>query len=434
MVIAIGAIAGLTSVLVTQLIAQPRILMAMARDDLLPNNVFGVLHPAFRTPYRASMLTGVVVALGAAFVPLEVLVDLVSIGTLMAFALVCVGVLFLRYATPDYDVEGYGLPPGVTYESYLAGAGLAVTSTKMKKRRLKRRKQTEDVNTGDSNTNESSNSINALGNGDTIELATVRPASASTSTSTSATSAVARRIVSKSGEDEDMYADLHGITSTSAVSSLERGLGAHGPRPIKHDNPFRDDDDDDKEAGDVNGGDDEGVEYVNDDDEGDEVVTGEYQGEEDLADVPLGDSEGIIGQGIPGTRRPPLKRKFRVPCVPFVPILGALFCLVLMLSLPWENWIRLFVWWALGVIVYLAYGRRNAARMREQRQGQAEEEEGGRSSGSTTMEGGQDVASVGVSRGGGGNDRDVGSTSEHMHVNRMRNDVHDNGVANEGRR
>lgn len=61
-------------------------------------------------------------------------------------------------------------------------------------------------------------------------------------------------------------------------------------------------------------------------------------------------------------------RKFRVPCVPLIPIAGASFCFLLMISLPWENWLRLVVWWAVGIVVYLLYSRPNAKRLRMIRQ------------------------------------------------------------------
>lgn len=78
-IIALGALAGLSSVLLVQLVAQPRILLSMARDDLLPP-LFRAVHPEYRTPHRSSILIGSLVAIAAGLVPLEVLVDLVSIG------------------------------------------------------------------------------------------------------------------------------------------------------------------------------------------------------------------------------------------------------------------------------------------------------------------------------------------------------------------
>ena len=97
----VGAIAGMTSVLLVTMLSQPRILLAMARDGLLPERFFGAVHPHYKTPWKGTVLTGVVVAAFAAFLPLDVLADLVSIGTLMAFVIVCAAVLILRKTNPD---------------------------------------------------------------------------------------------------------------------------------------------------------------------------------------------------------------------------------------------------------------------------------------------------------------------------------------------
>ena len=95
-VIAIGAIAGMTSVLMVFMLSQPRIMLAMARDGLLPARFFGAVHPTFRTPWKSTILTGAVVALLGAVIPLRVLTELVNIGTLLAFVMVCVAVLIMR--------------------------------------------------------------------------------------------------------------------------------------------------------------------------------------------------------------------------------------------------------------------------------------------------------------------------------------------------
>ena len=99
-VISAGALAGLTSVLIVFQLGQPRILMAMARDGLLPN-FFSRIHPRFRTPYVTTILTGIVVGGVALFVDIGSLADLTNIGTLFAFALVCSGVIVLRRKDPD---------------------------------------------------------------------------------------------------------------------------------------------------------------------------------------------------------------------------------------------------------------------------------------------------------------------------------------------
>ncbi len=99
-IIAIGAIVGMTSVLIVNILAQPRILMAMSRDGLLPE-FFAAVHPRTGTPYKGTIVTGAFVAFVSAFFPLSILVELVSIGTLSAFFVVCVAVLVLRRTAPD---------------------------------------------------------------------------------------------------------------------------------------------------------------------------------------------------------------------------------------------------------------------------------------------------------------------------------------------
>ncbi|MCX6900064.1 MAG: amino acid permease [Verrucomicrobia bacterium] len=98
-VIKIGAIAGLSSVILVMMLGQPRIFYCMSKDGLLPP-MFSVVHPRFRTPWLAQILTGVVAMLFAGFFPIDILGELVSIGTLLAFAIVCAGVLVLRFTDP----------------------------------------------------------------------------------------------------------------------------------------------------------------------------------------------------------------------------------------------------------------------------------------------------------------------------------------------
>ena len=101
--ISLGALTGITSVLLVMLLSQPRILLAMARDKLVPPGFFGAIHPVFRTPYKSSILVGVVVAIVAALVPLRILAELVNIGTLLAFVIVCAAVLVMRKTNPNAE-------------------------------------------------------------------------------------------------------------------------------------------------------------------------------------------------------------------------------------------------------------------------------------------------------------------------------------------
>lgn len=102
-VISIGALAGMTSVMLATFLGQARIFLAMARDGLLPERVFGAVHPRYRTPHVSTMLTGGVTAVVAAFVPPVVLENLICIGTLMAFAVVCAAVMVLRASRPEVE-------------------------------------------------------------------------------------------------------------------------------------------------------------------------------------------------------------------------------------------------------------------------------------------------------------------------------------------
>ncbi|HVZ20869.1 MAG TPA: amino acid permease [Vicinamibacterales bacterium] len=102
MLVELGAIAGLSSVMVVMMMAQPRIFYSMAHDGLLPAFARKI-HPRFRTPHITSSITGIVVAIAAGFTPIGALGELVSIGTLLAFVIVSVGVVFLRYQRPELE-------------------------------------------------------------------------------------------------------------------------------------------------------------------------------------------------------------------------------------------------------------------------------------------------------------------------------------------
>lgn len=99
-IVALGAIAGLASVVLVMLLGQPRIFYSMARDGLLPA-VFGKVHPKFQTPYVSTIVTGTVAGVIAGLFPIQILGELVSIGTLLAFVIVSAGILVLRYRSPN---------------------------------------------------------------------------------------------------------------------------------------------------------------------------------------------------------------------------------------------------------------------------------------------------------------------------------------------
>ena len=101
-VISLGAVAGLTSVLLVLLLGQSRIFFAVSRDGLLPA-AFSKIHPRFRTPYIPTILTGLAVGLAAAFLPIQEIAELANIGTLFAFVLVCFGVWILRHIEPELN-------------------------------------------------------------------------------------------------------------------------------------------------------------------------------------------------------------------------------------------------------------------------------------------------------------------------------------------
>lgn len=100
--ISVGAVAGLTSVLLVLLMSQARIFWAIARDGLLSERIFAAIHPRFGTPYISTIIVGACVALTASCFPIEEIAKLVNIGTLLAFCLVCAAVIILRIKDPHH--------------------------------------------------------------------------------------------------------------------------------------------------------------------------------------------------------------------------------------------------------------------------------------------------------------------------------------------
>jgi APA family basic amino acid/polyamine antiporter len=129
-VITIGVLAGTTSVALASLLGQSRIFYVMARDKMLPAAIAHI-HPRFKTPVYTTMFTGVAVALLTLIVPLNELLNLVNIGTLIAFSVVCAGVLYLRHRKPDlprtFRVPFVPLFPilGIVFSLFLAVFGLS---------------------------------------------------------------------------------------------------------------------------------------------------------------------------------------------------------------------------------------------------------------------------------------------------------------------
>jgi APA family basic amino acid/polyamine antiporter len=118
--VGLGAIIGITSVLYMLLLAQPRVLFAMARDGLLPPTV-AALHPRYQTPHRMTLLCGGGVALVGSLTPIDKLAFLCNIGTLFAFFLVCLGMLVLRVTHPTLP-RPFRCPGG----KLVSGAGALV--------------------------------------------------------------------------------------------------------------------------------------------------------------------------------------------------------------------------------------------------------------------------------------------------------------------
>lgn len=101
-IVKIAAIAGLSSVILVMLLGQPRIFYSMSKDGLLPP-VFSKVHPKFKTPYISTIITGSVAMIIAGILPISILGELVSIGTLLAFIIVCISIIVLRKSKPDIE-------------------------------------------------------------------------------------------------------------------------------------------------------------------------------------------------------------------------------------------------------------------------------------------------------------------------------------------
>ncbi|CCH56482.1 amino acid permease-associated region [Fibrisoma limi BUZ 3] len=102
-IITIAAIAGLTSVMLVMMLGQTRIFLGMAKDGLLPRNLFASIHPTFKTPWKSTILVGLIVATVAALTPIDKVSELCSSGTLLAFAMICGAVWLLRVREPQLE-------------------------------------------------------------------------------------------------------------------------------------------------------------------------------------------------------------------------------------------------------------------------------------------------------------------------------------------
>ncbi|HEY0794217.1 MAG TPA: amino acid permease [Acidisarcina sp.] len=101
-IITVGALAGLTSVMLVMLLGQSRVLYAMATDGLLPRSFFGAIHPKFRTPWKATILAGLLAAIVGSVTPIGIIGSMVNIGTLLAFVIVCIAIMVLRRTNPAH--------------------------------------------------------------------------------------------------------------------------------------------------------------------------------------------------------------------------------------------------------------------------------------------------------------------------------------------
>lgn len=102
-IIVIAATAGLTSVMLVMMLGQTRIFLGMAKDGLLPKKLFGHVHPKYKTPARSTLLVGLIISVVAAVTPINSVSEMCSMGTLLAFAMICLAVLVLRYKEPNLE-------------------------------------------------------------------------------------------------------------------------------------------------------------------------------------------------------------------------------------------------------------------------------------------------------------------------------------------
>jgi APA family basic amino acid/polyamine antiporter len=107
-IVKIGALAGLSSVILVMLLGQPRIFYSMSKDGFLPP-IFSKVHPKYKTPHINTIITGIVTLIIAGLLPIGILGELVSIGTLMAFAIVSGGILVMRRTHPELP-RGFRTP------------------------------------------------------------------------------------------------------------------------------------------------------------------------------------------------------------------------------------------------------------------------------------------------------------------------------------
>ncbi|MDW8411065.1 MAG: amino acid permease [Acidobacteriota bacterium] len=123
LLISLGALAGITSVLLVLMLSQLRVLLAMARDDFLPRGFFAAVYPKYRTPWKSTVLTGVFVALMGALLLLRILAELVNIGTFLAFVIVCAAVLIMHKTHLDaehpFSVPFLPIVPALGMTTYL---------------------------------------------------------------------------------------------------------------------------------------------------------------------------------------------------------------------------------------------------------------------------------------------------------------------------